>query len=74
MARPGRFDERRGPIGHYLRMCARSRALDIWREAQVADRANERISVLLEAEEGPSTRARRWPPSARRGRWWCGAR
>jgi RNA polymerase sigma-70 factor (ECF subfamily) len=50
---PGRFDERRGPLGHYLRMCARSRALDLWREAQVADRANDRMKVLLEVDEGP---------------------
>jgi RNA polymerase sigma-70 factor (ECF subfamily) len=50
---PSRFDERRGPLGHYLRMCARSRALDMWRESQVAERANDRIKVLLDAEEGP---------------------
>src|SRR3954466_2966661 len=50
---PSRFDERRGPIGHYLRMVARSRALDIWREAQVAGRARDRLRLLLRAEEGP---------------------
>jgi RNA polymerase sigma-70 factor (ECF subfamily) len=50
---PERFDERRGPLGHYLRMCARSRALDVWREAQVADRANNRMKVLAEGYEGP---------------------
>jgi RNA polymerase sigma-70 factor (ECF subfamily) len=50
---PSRFDARRGPIGHYLRMVARSRALDIWREAQVAGRANDRMRVLAEADEGP---------------------
>jgi RNA polymerase sigma-70 factor (ECF subfamily) len=50
---PGRFDERRGPLGHYLRMCARSRALDMWREAQVAGRANDRMRILAEAEEAP---------------------
>jgi RNA polymerase sigma-70 factor (ECF subfamily) len=50
---PGRFDSRRGPIGHYLRMVARSRALDMWREAQVAGRANDRMRVLAEADEGP---------------------
>ena len=50
---PQRFDERRGPLGHYLRMCARSRALDMWREAQVADRANDRMRVLAEGDEGP---------------------
>jgi RNA polymerase sigma-70 factor (ECF subfamily) len=50
---PSRFDPRRGPIGHWLRMVARSRALDIWREAQVAGRANDRLRALAEAEEGP---------------------
>jgi RNA polymerase sigma-70 factor (ECF subfamily) len=50
---PCRFDPRRGPIGAYLRMVARSRALDIWREAQVAGRANDRMRALVEADEGP---------------------
>ena len=50
---PDRFDERRGPLGHYLRMVARSRALDIWREAQVAGRANDRMRILAEGDEGP---------------------
>jgi RNA polymerase sigma-70 factor (ECF subfamily) len=49
---PGRFDGGRGPIGHYLRMVARSRALDIWRERQVAGRANQRMRVLAAADEG----------------------
>jgi RNA polymerase sigma-70 factor (ECF subfamily) len=50
---PSRFDARRGPIGHYLRMVACSRALDIWREAQVAGRARDRLRMLIQAEEGP---------------------
>lgn len=50
---PSRFDARRGPIGHYLRMVARSRALDIWREAQVAGRASLRMRALAAADEGP---------------------
>ena len=50
---PSRFDARRGPIGHYLRMVARSRAVDMWREAQVAGRANDRMRALAEADEGP---------------------
>ena len=50
---PSRFDARRGPIGHYLRMVARSRALDVLREAQVAGRANDRLRSLAHAEEGP---------------------
>ncbi|MEA2457655.1 MAG: hypothetical protein QOC95_627 [Thermoleophilaceae bacterium] len=49
---PSRFDAGRGPIGHYLRMVARSRAVDIWREAQVASRASARMQVLAQAEEG----------------------
>jgi RNA polymerase sigma-70 factor (ECF subfamily) len=50
---PGRFDARRGPIGHYLRMVARSRALDIRREAQVAGRASARMRALAKDDEGP---------------------
>jgi RNA polymerase sigma-70 factor (ECF subfamily) len=50
---PGRFDARRGPIGHYLRMVARSRALDVWRESEVAGRASQRLRVLARADEGP---------------------
>jgi RNA polymerase sigma-70 factor, ECF subfamily len=48
---PARFDARRGPIGHYLRMVARSRALDLWREAQVAARAGERMRALAAITE-----------------------
>jgi RNA polymerase sigma-70 factor (ECF subfamily) len=50
---PSRFDESRGPIGYYLRMVARSRALDVLRESQVAGRANDRLRSLAKAEEGP---------------------
>jgi RNA polymerase sigma-70 factor (ECF subfamily) len=50
---PTRFDSRRGPLGNYLRMVARSKALDMWREAQVAGRARERMRALAEADEGP---------------------
>jgi RNA polymerase sigma-70 factor (ECF subfamily) len=50
---PTRFDARRGPIGHYLRMVARSRAIDILREAHVAGRANDRMRLIAEVEEGP---------------------
>jgi RNA polymerase sigma-70 factor (ECF subfamily) len=49
---PSRFDAARGPIGHYLRMVARSRALDIWREAEVAGRASDRMRALVEVDEG----------------------
>jgi RNA polymerase sigma-70 factor (ECF subfamily) len=50
---PSRYDVRRGPIGPYLRMVARSRALDVWREAQVAGRAKDRLRALMKAEEEP---------------------
>ena len=36
---PGKFDARRGELGSYLRLMARSRALDLWREGQAAGRA-----------------------------------
>jgi RNA polymerase sigma-70 factor, ECF subfamily len=50
---PCRFDPERGPIGSYVRMVARSRALDIWREAQVAARASDRMRVLASVDESP---------------------
>jgi RNA polymerase sigma-70 factor (ECF subfamily) len=50
---PAGYDPRRGPLGHYLRMVARSRALDMWREAQVAGRATDRMRALAAADEGP---------------------
>jgi RNA polymerase sigma-70 factor (ECF subfamily) len=51
---PSRFDATRGPIGHYLRMVARSRALDVLRESQVAGRANDRMRSLAKVEDGPA--------------------
>jgi RNA polymerase sigma-70 factor (ECF subfamily) len=51
---PSRFDAKRGPIGHYLRMVARSRALDVLRESQVAGRANDRMRSLARSEDGPA--------------------
>lgn len=47
-----RYDPRRGPIGSYLRMVARSRALDIWREAQAAARASDRVRTFMAADVG----------------------
>src|ERR1044072_3612585 len=46
--RPGPFDERRGALGSYLRMMARSRALDLWREAQASGRAQDRLKIVVE--------------------------
>jgi RNA polymerase sigma-70 factor (ECF subfamily) len=51
-ARPGRFDASRGELGPYLRLMARSRALDLWRESQAAGRASDRVRDLV-AVDGP---------------------
>jgi len=55
---PGRFDARRGDLGAYLRLMARSRALDLWRTAQAAGRATDRMKIAAgrdapRAEEQP---------------------
>jgi RNA polymerase sigma-70 factor (ECF subfamily) len=44
---PGKFDARRGEIGSYLRLMARSRAVDLWREGQAAGRASDRLKVVV---------------------------
>jgi len=51
---PTRFDAGRGPIGHYLRMVTRSRALDVLRESQVAGRARDRMLSFARVEESPA--------------------
>jgi len=43
--RPGAFDARRGDLGAYLRLMARSRALDLWRTAQASGRATDRLKI-----------------------------
>jgi RNA polymerase sigma-70 factor (ECF subfamily) len=48
---PGRFDHRRGELGSYLRLMARSRALDLWRESQAAGRARDRLELVVTGEE-----------------------
>jgi RNA polymerase sigma-70 factor (ECF subfamily) len=48
---PDRFDARRGSIGPYLRLVARSRALDVWREGQAAGRARDKVEVLASRDE-----------------------
>jgi RNA polymerase sigma-70 factor (ECF subfamily) len=54
---PSRFDARRGAIGPYLRLMARSRALDIWREGQAAGRASDRLkSVAVVSSAGIAER------------------
>src|SRR3954465_11994234 len=58
--RPGAFDARRGDLGAYLRLRARSRALDLWRSAQAGGRATDRLKITsgrdeprVEAEPAP---------------------
>src|SRR5687767_9811599 len=48
--RPSRFDAARGELGSYLRLMARSRALDLWREHQAAGRARDRLEVVVAGE------------------------
>lgn len=48
---PRKFDPRRGEIGSYLRLMARSRALDLWREAQAAGRASDRLRSVVSMQE-----------------------
>jgi RNA polymerase sigma-70 factor (ECF subfamily) len=50
--KPGSFDASRGELATYLRLMARSRALDLWREGQVRGRAAERLKVVADS---PST-------------------
>src|SRR5438045_2220715 len=49
--RPKTFDEGRGELGSYLRLMARSRALDLWREGQAAGRASDRLKLVVEKAE-----------------------
>ncbi|HEY2636124.1 MAG TPA: sigma-70 family RNA polymerase sigma factor [Solirubrobacteraceae bacterium] len=48
---PSRFDARRGELGPYLRLMARSRAIDLLRESQAAGRATDRLRVVSEREQ-----------------------
>ena len=41
--RPESFDARRGGLGPYLRVMARSRAVDVWRETQARHRISDRL-------------------------------
>src|SRR6201995_2130113 len=47
---PARFDARRGELGSYLRLMARSRAVDLWREGQASGRAEDRLKVVVGTE------------------------
>jgi RNA polymerase sigma-70 factor (ECF subfamily) len=54
------YDERRGPLGPYLRMLVRSRALDVWRRG----RAGERMQTRLEEVAGGGAVAPHDPEAA----------
>src|SRR3954452_14023378 len=41
--RPEAFDPARGDLAAFLRLMARSRAVDLWREGEVRDRARRRV-------------------------------
>jgi RNA polymerase sigma-70 factor, ECF subfamily len=47
---PDRFDERRGELGSYLALMARSRALDLARSESAAARASDRLATAVEAD------------------------
>src|SRR3954453_2163638 len=49
--RPQAFDARRGDLGAYLRLMARSRALDLWRTAQAGGRATDRLKIAAGRDE-----------------------
>ena len=49
---PAKFDARRGELSSYLRLMARSRALDLWREGQALGRASDRMKVVVAGAEG----------------------
>jgi RNA polymerase sigma-70 factor, ECF subfamily len=49
--RPGAFDASRGDLGPYLRLMARSRAVDLWREGQVAGRATDRLGKVVALDD-----------------------
>jgi RNA polymerase sigma-70 factor (ECF subfamily) len=46
--RPESFDARRGSLGPFLRVMARSRALDVRREMQAGHRVSDRLRVATE--------------------------
>jgi RNA polymerase sigma-70 factor, ECF subfamily len=47
---PRKFDARRGELGSYLRLMARSRAVDLWREGQASGRAEDRLKAVVGRE------------------------
>ena len=60
--KPESFDARRGGLGPYLRLMARSRALDLWREGQAAGRMTDRMvfaAIEPEPVDAPAPEAER---------------
>jgi len=49
--RPDKFDSSRGQLASYLRLMARSRAVDVWREHQAASRARDRLTAVVERQQ-----------------------
>jgi RNA polymerase sigma-70 factor (ECF subfamily) len=47
--RPKRYEPSRGELGSYLRLMARSRAIDGWRRERLGSRAQERLAHRLDA-------------------------
>jgi RNA polymerase sigma-70 factor (ECF subfamily) len=47
---PQKFDAKRGELGSYLRLMARSRAVDLWRETQASGRAEDRLKAVVVRE------------------------
>src|SRR3712207_4955782 len=52
---PSPFDSRRGELGSSLRLMARSRALDLWREGQAAGRARDRMELVVAQADAART-------------------
>jgi RNA polymerase sigma-70 factor (ECF subfamily) len=50
---PDRFDPNRGEVGPYLRLMARSRALDLLRHEQADGRARDRLKAVSGRDEVP---------------------
>ena len=53
--RPQSFDAARGDLGTYLRLMARSRAVDLWREGQSRGRATDRLKLVVSDEPARPT-------------------
>ena len=66
--RPEAFDPARGDLAAFLRLMARSRAVDLWREAQARDRARRRVLAAHAPRPGaapPPGRSCAPPPRTR---------